>query len=300
MANFDVSAIGSFVSNDSKEIAMRSVATAPTSKALIASGNVQFGVKGTAKLLKLSSDVSLVDGSSCGRTGGSTIVLSGKDIVVKPIADEANLCTKSLWNTFYAWALNTGSSPKEEMLPAFAKYIMDDRAAKIAATNEKLIWQGDTSLTGTTNMKRIDGIGKQVTYNATSGTTGSTIVQKLQNFFLSQDVDVRSQDDFVIALGKDVYDEYIMALATANIYKPTNDLTLFGSTAKLFPTSGLNGTRKIYGVRWSNITLGLDGEGDADTANLEYSIETKNFYMDFNYGLGVAISWAEEARYATV
>ncbi len=296
---FDISALGTYISNEnSKQYAMVSIASAKTAKALIDSKNVQFGVKGTAAILKLNSDVTLVDGSSCGRTGGSTITLSNKNIVVKPIADEANICPATLWNTFYADSVTKGQTPQEELLPAFAQAIMTDRAMKIAAVNEKLLWQGDTSLTGTTNMKRIDGILKSVT--GSTSATGSTLVEKIQNFYLNQDVDVRGQDDFVIAIGEDVYAEYKVALAGKNIYQPTDDMTAFGTVAKFFVCSGLNGTRKIVGIRWSNLQLGLDGQGDADKAELRYSTETKNWYQDFLYSLGVAVIFSSEAKYATV
>jgi len=295
---FDISALGSFVANNSKEYAMKSIASAKTAKALIDSKNVQFGVKGTAAILKLNSDVTLVDGGVCGRTGGSTIALSNKNIVVKQIADEANICPATLWNTFFADSVAQGQTPQQELLPVFADAIMNERAMKIAAVNEKLLWQGDTSLTGATNYKRIDGILKSVT--GSTSATGTTIVEKMQTFFLNQDVDVRGQEDFVIAIGEDVYAEYKVALAGKNIYQPTDDMTLFGTVAKLFVCAGLNGTRKVVGIRWSNLQLGLDGQGDSDKAEMRYSTETKNWYQDFAYALGVAVIWSEEAKYATV
>lgn len=295
---FNISELGSYVQNNGKEYSMKSVASAKTAKALIDSKNVQFGVKGTAAILKLNSDVTLVDASSCGRTGGSTINLSNKNIVVKPIADEANICPATLWNTFYADSISKGQVPQEELLPAFADAIMTDRAAKIAAVNEKLLWQGDTSLTGSTNYKRIDGIAKQVT--GSTSVTGATIVEKLQNFFLACDVDVRGQEDFHIFMGEDTYASYKIALSAKNIYQPTEDMVLFGTTAKIFVTSGLNGVGKVFGIRLSNLQLGLDGEGDSDKAEMRYSTETKQWYQDFTYALGVSVVWDDEAKYATV
>lgn len=299
MANFDISQLGSYVQNNGTEYAMRAVATAPTAKALIDSKNVQFGVKGTAAILKMSSDVSLIPKICGARTGGSTLTLSNKNIVVKPLADEMNLCTGTLWNTFYADSVAKGQTPQEELIPAFANAILTDRASKIGYVNEQLIWRGDLTLTGSTNLKVMDGIGVQVTAT-TSNATGTTIVERLQNFFLACDVVVRGQEDFRIFISEGIYAEYLIALATKNIYKPTEDLTLFGTTAKLFVTPGLNGLRTIYGMRLSNLQLGMDGEGDADKAEIRYSIETKQYYMDFAYGLGVAVIWFDEALKATV
>lgn len=298
----DISLLGTYVQNG-KDYAMKSVASATTAKELIASKNVQFGVKGTASINKIYGDVTLIDGSTCGaRSGGSTISLANKNLVVKQIADESNICTATMWNTFFADSLTKGQTPQEEMLPAFADAIMTDRAMKIAATNEGLLWQGVLGSTGVTaNYRLINGIGTQVTAS-TATATGSTMVNKLQNFFLACNVTARGQEDFRICVGEDIYAEYKIALAAANIYQPVDDMTLFGTTAKLHVTSGLNGTRKVYGLRWSNLQLGVDGLGDADTAELRYSVETKNWYLDFKYALGVAVIYntSDEALYATV
>ncbi len=294
---FNIDNLGTYVQNG-QGYAMKSISEAPTAKALIASRNVQFGVKGTAAILKMNSDISLQDASSCSRTAAGTTNLSNKNLVVKPIASYENLCPKTLWNTFFAESLAQGQSPEESFLPVFADVLMTEKAMQIAEENEALLWQGDTSLTGSTNLKRIDGVVKQVT--ASTSVTGATIIAKLQNFFLASDATVRNQSDFVIAIGQDVYDEYLVALATANIYKPTEDFKLFGTTAKLHVTSGLNGTRTAVGIRLSNMQLGMDGQSDADNAVIRYSIETTNWYVDFMYALGIAVVWADEAKKATV
>lgn len=295
---FNIDNLGSYVQNGSG-YAMKSIFEAPTAKALIGSRNVQFGVKGTAAILKMNSDITLVDASSCSRTASSTTNLSNKNLVVKPIASFENLCPKTLWNTFYAESLAQGQAPEESFLPAFADAMMTEKAMKIAEVNETMLWQGDTSLTGSTNNKRIDGIIKQVT--ATTSVTGATVVAKLQNFFLACDATVRNQSDFVIAISQELYDQYLVALAQANIFKPVEDKTLFGTSAKLHVTGGLNGaTYNAVGIRLSNMQLGMDGQSDADAATVRYSIETTNWYVDFQYALGVAVVFADEAKKATI
>ncbi len=295
MASFDITNLGSYVQNSGNQYAVKSVASAKTAKALIDSKNVQVGVKGTAAILKLDSNVSLIKNAGCTtRTAGSSIVLSSRNIVVNQIADQGNICPATLWNTFYADSLAKGAVPQEELLPVFADAIMNDRALKIAAANEKLIWQGDESLTGTTNLKQINGILKAVT--ATTALTGATIINKLQMAFTGSNVDNRNQEDFKIFIGEDTYATYRIALANANIFQAQADDTLFGTTAKLFVTSGLNGTGKAFATRLSNLQLGLDGAADADKATMRYSVETGNFYQDFAYSLGVAVVYIESTE----
>jgi hypothetical protein len=298
---FDISNLGSYVQNNGSTYAMKAVASAKTAKALIDARQVQFGVKGTAAILKLDSEVTLADGSSCSRTGGSNINLSNKNIVAKQIKDEANLCPSTLWNTFYADSIAQGQTPQEELLPVFAQAIMDDRAKKIAAVNEKLLWQGDTSLTGSTNMKRIDGILKLAAADSASAitATGSTTVEKLQNVYLSSSVDVRNSEDYHIFVGEDTYAQYTIALAAKNIFKPIEDMTVFGTPAKMFVTSGLNGTGKVFASRLGNLQLAMDGMGEYDSATMKFSVETNNWYQDFKYALGVAVVWGSETVIAS-
>lgn len=294
---FNISNLGSYVQN-TKGYAVSAVAKAKLAKALIDSKNAQFGVKGTAAIKKISSTPTFVDGSSCGRTGGTTIALSNKNIKVVKIADEANLCPATLWNTFYADSISKGSSPTEDLLPEFADTLMTERADKIAIEVEKLLWQGNTTITGSSNLKYLDGITLQATSSVSVG--GSTVVEKLQALYMSSSVDVRQAEDYHLFVGNDVYDEYAIALAGKNIYKPVEDSTLFGTTAKIFVTPGLNGTRKAYSMKLSNLQFGMDGEDDNDTADLRYSTETAQWYQDFHISAGIAVVFPDEAKYATV
>jgi hypothetical protein len=290
---FDITGLGTYVKNG-QGYAIKSIANAPTAKALIDSGNVQYGVKGTAAILKMNSDISIADASTCARTVGGSIFLSNKNLVVKPLGSFENMCPKVLWNTFYNESIRQGQLPEEAFLPTFADAVMSERALKVAQENEKMIWRGDLTLTGTTNLKRMDGIIVQTTATTTNA-TGTTMVEKLQNFFLACDATVRNQSDFVIAVPQTIYNEYLVALSLKNVFKPLDDMTLFGTTAKLWPTVGLDGTRTVWGGRLSNLQLGMDGQSDADTASMRYSTETTNWYIDFVYGLGIAVVWADEA-----
>lgn len=297
---FDKTGLSTYVANNSKEIALKAVTKAKTASLFIANGAVQFGVKGSEKMLAMDADVVLQDGSSCSRTASGSIKLSDKDLVVKPIKDVQDLCTKDLYNTYFAFNLTEGQAPQEEFTAEFANHIMDLRAVKIAGENEKLLWQGDTALTGTTNMKRIDGIIKQVGTGYSITATGTTIINKLQSAVLTSNINVRSAEDFRVFVGEDVFAEYLVALANANIYKPTDDMTIFGTTAKMEVVPGLNGIRKIYAARIKNFRLGLDGQGDSESAEMRYSIETTKWYQDFAYALGVGVYDTTEVGVATV
>lgn len=282
----------------SQEMATKAVVNSKTAKLLIDNKAVQTGVKGSAAILKMDADVNLQDGSGCARNPLGSALLSDKKIVVTPLKDEQNFCPKTVYNSYFVEAIAKGQSPDSEtFIPDFVKSIMEYRAAKINLAVENLLWQGNTALT--TSLKWIDGIIKQVkagTY-ITLTATGSTIVEKLQAAYLSMPVEVRSQEDFRIFIGEDIYAQYLIALANKNIYKPTDDFTLFGTIAKLFPTPGLNASNEIIAARISNFHLGLDGDSETDYADLKLSVETNQWYQDFHFAVGVAVVYTEEVGY---
>jgi hypothetical protein len=296
---FNVDALSQYVNVNSKEIAMKAIANSQTAKLLMANGAVQAGVKGKSAILASEQDVVLQDGSTCGRSASGTVTLSNKFIEAHPIVSYLDLCPKSLWNTYFNQFLAQGQAPSEEFTSEFAAKIMDNRAALIAAENEKLMWKGDTSLTGVTNLNRFDGYVKQIT-GTTINVTGATIVEKLQMVWRKTPAEQREKADWRIFISEDAYADYLITLANKNIYKPTDDNTVFGTTAKFEVVAGLNGVGKVYATRISNLRMAVDGTDDSDKASLEFSIETKKHYLDFAYALGVAVVIDSEIGVAAI
>lgn len=297
---FNVTELSDFVEAKSLEYSTLSVRNAQTAKLLIDSGNFQANVKGSAAVLKLDVEANFQDGSTCSRTALGSVKLSDTTIEVASIADYQNLCPKSLYNTYYAKMLSEGQNPEAEFDMAFIDDIMLKRAENIAAEVEVMLWAGDKSLSGSNNNKYIDGILKQIPAGGTASylelsTTGADIVLKLQAAYNSMPVEVRNKEDFRIFVGEDVFDEYSIALANKNVYKPVEDFMIFGTRAKLVPTSGLNTTDKIVAIRLSNLQLGIDGRADADSATMYFSQETKNWYQDFNFSVGIKVIRTSEA-----
>src|SRR5690606_7897749 len=120
------------------------------------------------------------------------------------------------------------------------------------------------------------------------------LVEKLQKVAMDADVNIRNQEDFFIYVGQDVADAYKLALANKNIYQPTEDLKVFGTSIKLMATPGLNGTDTVVTGRDSNFQIGTDLVNDAENVKWKYSIETEKFYLDAYWSLGVAIVFPNE------
>ena len=297
----DVSGLSLHVKNDSFKIATKAVAGAKLAQSLINSGNYQSGIKGFAPILKMDSTVNFSSGASCGRNVIGDTTLSDKLLQVVAIKDNQNICPKVLYNTYFGAALAKGQDPQGETISGeVVDKIVEKRVQLVNKAVEDLLWKGQKSITGTTsNLRFIDGIKEQAK-TANGGhdvtVTGSTI-QKLQALFLATPVEVRTAEDFKIYLGEDTYAKYLIELATANIYKPTEDMKLFGTTAMLFPTSGLNGAGEAYAMKEDNLQLGMDGDSEQEKFSLTYSIETENWYQDVHFAVGISVVYPEQVYF---
>jgi hypothetical protein len=386
---FDKSALTTYVvpDNIAKELSIKAVNSAKTAKLLVSNGSVIAGVKGTARINKLDSDVAFQDGANCSaRVASGSTVLTDADFPVKRIKDIQNFCAAALDNTYYSMMLAKGQSPEGETIDAsLMNEIMNLRALKVASGIESLLWNGDTALTGNSTLKWFDGFRKQIkagsyvnvspegtiltkgsitggssytngTYTAVALTGGSgtgatativvgsnavttvtivsggfgykvgdvlsataasiggtgtgfsvpvatvstsaSIIAQLQGVYSKTPIQIRKAEDHRIFLGEDFYDQYLIALDNANKYREASAFNLTGTTAKLEPVPGLNGTSEVYSARISDIYMGTDGTDDADRAELRWSMEVQQWYMDFYFALGAKAVNIDQIGYA--
>lgn len=293
-----------YVNQNSLEFVKEAVLGSQTIQLLKKSGSIQYGVKGKQAIQLLSVEVHLQDGSICGRNPIGNTTISQSIIEVVPIKDHQNICPKEYNNHWMNQYMDKGQAYTSLL---FADDIMNAKAAKIAETNEIAIWQGDTSATGSTNYNRFDGFVKQIkgsplsgTTNVSSSATGSTIVEKLQGLFISAPKTTSTSSDARVWIGTDKYQEYVLALSNKNIYKPTDDKTLFGTTIKLEPVDGLIGTGFALVAKPQHLVFGTDMLGEEDKAELVYSIETQNLYLDYQYAMGVVPVRVAEMAFAQI
>lgn len=307
---FNISNLQSYVANIDPVLFSKSVAGARTAADLIAAGSVVFG-KGKVAIRTMNLDANFQSGDdSCARNASGDITLGNITMDIVRIKDEKNLCFQDLENTYYAMLVNGSVQPSEEGPNAdFANAIVDARVSKLAEVNEKALWISSTGLTASfgsdyTNYNKYDGITTQLAASASVvsiAASGSTMVEKLQNAVLAMPVKVSSASDFRLAIGQDTYNDYLVALAGKNIYKPTDDMTVFGTTAKLWVVPGLNDSGKAVAIRLSNLRLGMASQSDLDRVELEY-LKDSTFHgwtSDVYFSIGVKVIDASEAGYGT-
>lgn len=295
---FDVTAMLDYVKHD-EQIANRVVNGAKTIDFLQSYGSLVFG-KGEVALSNISQTIVFGDGSTCGRVEGGTTELGQRKIKFNPITEYTSFCMKDLYNKFLNEKISKGQ--KEEKLDneVYAK-IVEGRADMIAGELEKLIWQGDMSLTGTTNMKRFDGFVKVITADGETLTiTGATVIDKLQSFLDQIPTELKATEDFKVFIGKDIEDAINLKLFQLNQFHPAQAGTVPGTSYKYEVMPGLNAVGKVVGARATNLRAILDDAADANTAEGYYEAKDKKVYLDFAFGSGVQVTIPDEAYIAAI
>ncbi|RZK22471.1 MAG: hypothetical protein EOO43_09550 [Flavobacterium sp.] len=286
----------------SKDISTQSVLGATTANLLFSTGNFQLGKPGQVPILKLDSTITLQEGG-CGRTPSNTITPSNTFMVIKAIKSEENICPKDLYGSYFAGFVAAGQDPESEtILPELASKISDKKIGDYQRVVENLIWHGDTTLTGSSNLKFIDGFVRQITVGGTASyistsTTATTAKERLQAAFSKMPVEISSQEDFRIFCGIDMYNQYLLEIANANFFMKPDETTVLGTTAKLVPTLGLNNSKEIVSLRLSNTQIGMDLQGEESKATLEFAKEQKMWMHDIETSIGVKVIRTNEVGY---
>lgn len=284
-----------YVSQKSKEFVKDAVLGSQTIKLLQSAGSVQFGIKSKAAINTLSVDVNVQSDLDCSRNPVGDTTIGQAIIEVHPLKDEQNYCPKKYENKWTGDYLTKGSTYTELL---FAQDFMQARAEKIAEYNENHIWQGN--LTSGSTYNKYDGFIKLIKASAAQSITasGATVDAKLMDAFLKAPIVTTSNPDVRMFVGHDTYNSYLAAVNNKNYFQAADDKTVRGTTIKLEPVAGLNGTGFVLIATPDMLVYGTDMLGEEESATMDYSIETKQIYVDFHWKSGVQVVKTSQMAYA--
>ncbi|RZJ48907.1 MAG: hypothetical protein EOO44_19320 [Flavobacterium sp.] len=286
-----------FIKQESKTFVKDAVLGAQTVKLLQSAGSVQFGIKSKSAINTLSVGVNVQSDLDCSRNPVGDTVIGQAIIEVHPLKDEQNYCPKKYENKWTGEYLTKGSTYSELL---FAQDFMTARAEKIAEYNEKHIWQGN--VTGATVYNKFDGFIKLVKASPALNITasGSTLDAKLKNIYLAAPIEVTGNGDAIVFMGQDMYNQYISVVDDKNFFTASGEKALRGTNGKIEAVAGLNGTGFVLVANPSDLVYGTDMLGEDESASMEYSIETKQIYVDFHWKSGVQITRGSQMVYSTI
>lgn len=249
---------------------------------------------------------------SCTFDPSGTTAFTQRSITVGKIKVEEKLCMKDMEAYFLQEALKAGSTYEDFSNSDFQKAYLERKNLKIAANLETAIWQGDTS-SYAPNLNKFDGLQKLIAAGSpvnanVSGYTGiapittitpSNVIAAVKGMKNAIPAALKGMTDLIIFCGYDVYDMYVDAGVTANLFhydfkddSNYGGLKIPGTGIRLEAVHGLDGTGDMYGTRLSNIAEALDLEGEEQNYRLWYSEDNNDvrFRAEWKYGVNVAFT----------
>jgi len=316
---FLVTGLTAYTEQNEQQLVSASLFEARTQQLILSEGNVLTGVKSSQTVNRMDTDVFFQDDSSCGFQSSGTTEFTQRTLTVGKIKVQETLCPKDLETVYLQKALPAGGNYDTI---AFAAEYTGRKAGKIAEALETAIWTATGSGYGGTNglLNKFKGIrqhiadaGTSVNANVTGfyGTgapiTGIDTMEKAQKAVLAVinalPASVKGKSDVRIFCGWDVYTLLIQKYVDLNLfhYNPgsTNnaadsEFLVPGTSYKVVPVHGLNGTNDIYAMRMSNVFLGTDIEGEESRFEMWYSQDDRNVKYSTSLKIGVQLAFPDE------
>lgn len=284
----NVSALPEYIQENRDELFVKAIASTKTLDYI----ESMLGVKGKAALNYLNSTVVLADGESCGWNPQGDDTFTQKTVETKLVAVNKEFCAKQMRSKWMSYDLSLAAG--RENLP-FEQKIAESNVAAIKKAVEKLIWQGDGSLSIAGLLSQIEGDGE--TIKVIGGTTilekvGKVIaaipagaLEKGVNVFMSY-TDFRS---YVEAKNAECCGN--MPVIDANV-----DYLVYAgdSRIKLVPVAGLEGTNKIVAAPYDALVYATDVEDSEGIFKMWFDEKEDKFLFKVLFTAGTAVKYSDE------
>ena len=267
---------------------------------------IQTGIKLKEHLNYLEVAPTLQDGLNCELEPQGDVTLTNREIETAWIEVLIAICPKKLVGKWAEYLVRANANA--ESLP-FEQYIIDGFIAEVNRKIEKLIFQGDKTLTTNPDLKWINGFVKVFQTDGTEVTvTGSTILAKLQALYAGL-------DDYTLERGAEIYVSpanyraFLQKLVAANLFHyPSAESGTFpkefflpGTDVKVVLTEGLAGVNNIALASFpDNLRYGCDMENDQEDVAVKYDPIKELFYVKALWNSGVQVAFPGKAYWATI
>lgn len=267
---------------------------------------IQTGIKLKEHLNYLEVSPTFQDGLNCELEPQGDVTLTNREIETAWIEVLIAICPKKLVGKWAEYLVRANANA--ESLP-FEQYIIDGFIAEVNRKIEKLIFQGDKTLTTNPDLKWINGFVKVFQTDGTEVTvTGSTILAKLQALYAGL-------DDYTLERGAEIYVSpanyraFLQELVSANLFHyPSAESGTFpkefflpGTDVKVVLETGLEGANNVALASFpDNLRYGCDMENDQEDVAVKYDPIKELFYVKALWNSGVQVAFPGKAYWATI
>lgn len=282
-----------YVEQNAEQLLAKSVLGAATLSHI----GVQTGIKTSASINLLNTDVEFGDGSTCGFDAAGSQEITQRVIETGLIKVNMAFCEKNLLGKYTEKLVKIGATTEE--LP-FEEFLVNEVLKSIAMNLDKAVWQGDKS-SDDENLNKFDGLLKIMGADSkvvkVAQAEGVSAYEKIKAVYMA--IPEQVIDNAVIFVGADTYRAYIADLVAANLYHydPANGADGYmipGTNVRVIKVNGLNGTGKIVAGRPDHFIYGTDLESNAETFDFFYSKDNREFRLVVEWNSGVNYAFSDE------
>lgn len=265
---------------------------------------LQTGIKTSAAINLLNTDVTFGDGKSCGWSAAGTQRVTQRQINTGNIKVELEYCVNELLDTWMQREVEIMAG--RESLP-FEQTFVDAVIADIQKKLEVAIYTGDTSKTSVPNTKFFDGLIKILTADGTKKDVSASgnMYSQLEAIWLAMPKGAYEMGDPAILVGEDAFQPFIANLVRMNLYHydPADGqgvIRIPGTTVRVIAVPGLNGTGKAIAGSMNNIVFGCDLRNASERVESWYDKTADDFKLRVRFNAGVQVAFPDEVILATI
>lgn len=267
---------------------------------------LQTGIKSSAALNLIDTNVVFGDGKTCGWAEAGATTLSQRILSTGQIKVNMAFCDKAMLDTWAQYEVRIAAGQKT--LP-FEEEFVENITARIQEAIEILVWQGNTASTNTNpNTNKTNGMVAILAAEAqgdnvvlvTDGTEhGITYFAWVNEVVAAIPAAVRAKNDVAVFCGYDVFYGYQQDVLNANLYHydvnaEGDEMKVVGTNIRLIPTAGLDGTKSLVAGSLSNMFYGCDLADDKEVYRLWYSEDNGEFRFRAEFNVGVQVAYPDE------
>ncbi len=316
---FELSGLTAYTEQNEQDLVVKSLFDATTQRAIQTLGNVMLGVKSSKTVNRMDTDAFFQSDSNCGFTASGTTEFTQRSLTVGKVKVQEALCPKDM-EAYYLQKALPGGSTYDTI--AFANDYTNLKTGKIAEALEEAIWKATGSGYGGTNglLNKFKGIRQHISeaggdvvdanttgYYGTPATAinSSTIAKNaVKAVIKALPAKIQGKSDVRIFCGYDTYNLLVDAYVDANLFhfapgvnsddQNLPEFTVPGTSYKVIPVHGLDGTDAIYAFRMANIFLGTDLQNEEEAFQMWYSNDDMNVKFHTAFKIGVQFAFMDE------
>lgn len=261
----------------------------------------QLGVRTKERLNYLDVTPVLQDGTGCGFSAQGSTVLSERDVETAIFKINDSWCPDALLGKYAEFLVKFGANSNAEDGMPFEREILGEIAKGASKEMEKLVWQGDKSNTGRTDL--IDGFvtiaagadsASTVALSYTAATSAVSVYDAIKSVVMAVPEEI--VDDAVIFVAPAVYRAFVQEMVEKNYihFGPDGkiedeDITFPATDIKIHKTAGLVGDKKhIYCSTYNNMVYAADLMNDKEEMRMWFSDDDDLYKLKVKWNAGVA------------